>query len=403
VRSRAHCLAVLSLCALTPLAASRTARAQPADAGPASPAARRVVALDVRGGSPDDARLLEVTIRELLARLGLATVSRFASAGAVLANAEVDLTGSGTAHVVVRNQSGATILDESVPRDPNPAIEREKIALAVRGAAEAELLAEEDRVSRRAPAAAPVPTSPAAQPPAPPAPAPSAPAAPPPAATDTASGLRAPERLDQDRGAEAREAPAPGPRTFALDVSTVAGVGLVADHTPPVARVGGAVALASRRGLRPSVGLGALFALPFDSGNDTLSSHTTMVSLRGLGSLELTRTARFALQAGGGAGVDVLSVAPSSKVLPGSSLGSSSTRADPVVSATVTAQLALAPDVVLVALAVADFDLTSRHYVFDDQDQRSDVLAPWNVRPTLLVGLSFNAFGDPAFDSRGRR
>jgi hypothetical protein len=90
-------------------------------------------------------------------------------------------------------------------------------------------------------------------------------------------------------------------------------------------------------------------------------------------------------------------------VLPGSSLGSSSTRGDPVVSATVSAELALAPDVVLVALAVADFDLTSRHYVFDDQDQRSDVLAPWNVRPTLLVGLSFNAFGDPAFDSRGRR
>jgi hypothetical protein len=190
---------------------------------------------------------------------------------------------------------------------------------------------------------------------------------------------------------------------LALDVSTVAGVGLVADHTPPVARVGGEVALASRRGLRPSAGIGALFALPFDSGDDTLSSHTTLVSLRGLGSLELARTARFALRAGGGGGIDVLSVAPASKELPGSALGSPSTRADPVLTATVSAQWAIAPDVVLVALAVGDLDLATRHYVFHDGSQQSDVLAPWNLRPTLLVGLSFNAFGEAPFESRGRR
>ena len=40
----------------------------------------------------------------------------------------------------------------------------------------------------------------------------------------------------------------------------------------------------------------------------------------------------------------------------------------------------------------------------DFEPPLGDVLAPWNVRPTLLAGLAFSALGAPAFEmpSKGR-
>jgi hypothetical protein len=416
VRSRGGSLLLGVALVTSSIAASRDGLTQPSAE---TATARRIVSVDIRGGSPESGRLLEATIRDLLARLQLTTVKRWTSAAAVLANAEIDLTdASGGAHVLVRSSSGATILDDTIPRDPNPAIERERIAHAVRGAAEAELLAEEDRVAARtkspqdggrpAPAGPASPASPAAEAKAAPAPeakpaeAGSAPPEaktppPPPSEVETrATPVAAPDR----------DSPAMFARPeggIALDVSTVAGAGLVAADTSPVARVGGSIALASRQGWRPSIAIGALYALPFDTGSDTLTSRTTMVSLRAVPAIELFRANRFALHTGVGAGIDILAVRPSSEVLPAASLNGSSSRVDPVLSAAVTAQLALASDVVLLFTATSDFDLASRHYVFDDRGQRSDVLAPWNVRPTLLAGLSFSAFGEAPFATRGGR
>jgi hypothetical protein len=186
-------------------------------------------------------------------------------------------------------------------------------------------------------------------------------------------------------------------RSFAIDLSTVAGAGLVADGTGPVGRVGGAVALASRRGIQPSITLGALYALPFATGTSALASRTTVISVRAIPAVRVLRTTRFTLGVGAGIGTDILSVEPSSNALPPGALGDGTTRVDTILTATVTGEIALASDVALVLVAMSDFDLASRHYVYDKGDERSDVLSPWNVRPTLLAGLSFTVFGPPHF------
>jgi hypothetical protein len=203
-----------------------------------------------------------------------------------------------------------------------------------------------------------------------------------------------PQERARDREVDSRRR---GASSFAIDLSTVAGAGLIADGTGPVGRVGGAVALASRRGIHPSIALGALYALPFETGTSEVASRSRVLSFRALPAVQVLRTTRFTLGAGAGIGLDILSVEPSSNTLPAGWLGEGSTRVDTILTATVTGEIALASDVALVLVAMSDFDLASRHYVYNEGDRRSEVLAPWNVRPTLLAGLSFTVFGPPHF------
>ena len=81
-------------------------------------------------------------------------------------------------------------------------------------------------------------------------------------------------------------------------------------------RVGGAAALAYRRGLRPSLGVSALYAFPFEVGSDTLGSRTKLVSARAVAAIEVFRGRSFAIEGGGGGGLDVLAVDPTSTILP---------------------------------------------------------------------------------------
>jgi hypothetical protein len=367
------------------LAASLALSPKPVLAQPASSAtSRRSVAVEI-AGPHDEARLLEETIRELLARLQLTMVGRSTSRGALLATVEIAIAPSGTAHVVVRSADGAPVLERDVPRETSTSIQREQIAHAVRGAAEAELLADDDRVAGGVPTA----SEPVASTPAP-----------------NVERTEEPEPRDTPPPSVPKTAPLsdrdtasvePAASDVAIDLSTFAGGGPVGGGARAVARVGGAIALASRRGLRPSVAVSALYAFPFTSGTDTVSSRTSLVSGRAMGSIELLRRSWLALDASGGGGVDVLSVHPSSTTLPASALGSSTTRFDPVLSAGITARIALVSDVVLLIGVVADADVTARHYVFADRGQQVDVLDPWRVRPMLLAGLSFTALGEAPF------
>lgn len=355
------------------LAGARPARAQPG----AATEPRRTVSVSVTG-APEEARVLEDTIRELLARLQLTMVGREDSRAALLAKADVEIAPSGSARVVVRSATGATVLERDVPRDANAAIQREQIAHAVRVAAEAELLVEHDRVASREPPSDP----PAGAPPA---------GAPPAGATEEAPSPAPPSAaVERDRA----DAPA---SALAIELATFGGAGILGDGAGPVARVGGSVALASRRGLRPSLALGALYAFPFTSGSDTLTSRAHLVSARAMPAIELLRGSWIALDVAAGGGFDVLTVEPSSATLPLSALGEKTTRVDPIASASATARVALASDVVLTLSLVADVDPTTRRYVFEDRGARSEVLAPWTVRPTLLAGLSFTAHGEAPF------
>jgi hypothetical protein len=166
-------------------------------------------------------------------------------------------------------------------------------------------------------------------------------------------------------------------------------------------RVGGAVTVASRRGLRPSLTGAFTYALPFEASSTWVDSHAKLASVRALASIELARASWIALDAGVGGGLDVLAIEPRSAVLPPSSLGEPTTRTDAIATGAVAVHIAMAPGVVLSLNAIVDTDLASRRYVLQDGDQRVDVLAPWRVRPMLLAGFAFTALGDGVFEARG--
>lgn len=387
-RGPRHAPLVLAIAVATMAIASSPApaRAQPTGT---TPPPRRVVSVEIQGPA-DETPVLAATIRELLARLQLTTGGRGSASATVLAAVDVTIDGAGAAHVTVRSADGAIVVDRMIPRDANIAIQREQIAHAVHGAAEAELLIDEDRVAG---SAAPVPEPPpdAAPPPAEPEP-PTPPPSPEPAKP-------APVTVpDHDR----TRAPAEG-RGLALDLSTLVGGGVVGDGAGLVARVGGTVTFASRRGLRPAITLGAFYAFPFSSGDDTVTSRSSLVSVRAMPSIEVLRRLPFAFEVSAGGGIDSLSVEPSSPTLPASALGAASTRIDPVVSGAVAARFAIASDVTLTLTLLGDVDLATRRYVFDDRGRQTSILSPWTVRPTLFAGLSFPVLGETPYRSARTR
>lgn len=345
-------------------------------------APRRVVVVHVNG-TPEETAALEGAMRELLGNLQLTMATGSAPASSVLETVTVDVTAVGT-KVVVKSASGATVLERLI-RGESAAIQREQIAHAVRGAAEAELLVDADRVAGRAP---PVVDPPAAPPP--PAvkePVPEPPPAPPPIVVEV-----------KPPTAEAPVAPAPKSSSFGLDLSTFVGVGGFAEDTAAVARVGGSLAIASRRGLRPQIALAALYAFPFETdysrgGEVVLTSRTKLFSLRLMPGLTPLHAGWFALETSAGGGFDMVTVDPTSSLLTGDQLGDSTTRVNPIFSAAVTGRATIAADVSLTLTAMLDLDPTSRSYVFVDRGASTEVFSPWSLRPMVLAGISFAAFG----------
>jgi hypothetical protein len=120
--------------------------------------------------------------------------------------------------------------------------------------------------------------------------------------------------------------------------------------------------------------------------------------------IEVLRTSRLALGVAGGAGVDLLTVVPSGgDMIAQSTLGPSTTRADPILSAAVTGHVAIAQGVAFTVTALCDFDLANRRYVELDGTEPEPVFVPWQVRPMLLAGFTFTALGEGLFAARGAR
>jgi hypothetical protein len=361
---------------LVPLAAlvSRDARAQDASAPSRGDG---VVELTIAGADDDTA--LRDSIRELLSRLDLTVVAPGAPGvkpSSRIASVQIDLTSRTDALVLVTDAAtGEVRLRRSVPRDTTAAIVREEIAHAVQSAVEAALLAARDRASQ------------------PPAPAP--PAAPPPPPVVVA--LPPPVAKEQPPAGPARPAP------LGLELATLAGVGPVADGAGPVSRIGLGASAVSRAFLRPSLGLSFLFAVPFDTDTPHLSAHTTIFSIRALPAVGLFRGSWLAVDLGAGAGVDIISVAPHSSDLPSNDVNDQATRVDAIVSSMLSAHAAVAPGVTFLLSAGVDVDLDSRQYVFAQGPTNSDVLAPWQVRPMILIGVGFTALGDGFLPSGGGR
>lgn len=401
--------------------AAQPARAQ-LSTGDAPEAAARVAQLIVVGGGRDVAALLD-TVRDRLERVGLvievhsvATPAGAASLprGSTAARVQVDLRSSDEAVIVTEGRRQAP-KQRTLRRDRSPTLAREELAEAIESAVESQLFADPEQNRRAAApadaagepdagtsdggtsgagasnagasgAASGASSEPGVTPPA------TSEASPPPLAVVPAQAL-------------AGEAPA-GRGTsssLGLDVSTLAGGGWFASAVGPVVAFGGDVTLASRRGWRPSLALSARSVLPFEGSADSVTCHVSAFALRALAGIELARASWIALVAGGGGGTDVLWAEPRSAVLAPSVLGVATTRADPVVSAFVAAHVALVPGVAMTVAVLGDLDLTPSRYVIVDGTAVEPVLAPWSVRPTLLAGFTFTAFGQPSFSPWDRR
>lgn len=347
---------------------------------PAAAEGKRAVVLTWEG---DRDETLERTMKELLARRDLDATGEDVTTPRLLVRVVLTRTATGT-HVVVRSADPAAspVLDRIVPLDPSPAIDRERVALAVRGAAEAELVMEEERKAHPPPPpppADPGPVATAAPPPPPP-----VEVAPPPAPV-------------VERPVAAERAPARPPHGIAIDVATYAGAGLVGKGDV-VARVGGGVTAGLRTGLRPSLTAAGLYGFPFDSGEGAdVVVRAHLVSARLLAGIEPLHGSRFALAFGLGGGLDVLTVAPSSDTLPANVLADDSTRVNPVVTGAITGRLRVASDVVLTLSFLGDVDPATRRYVFLDRGNRETIFQTWSFRPTILAGLAFTAAGPQPF------
>jgi hypothetical protein len=237
-------------------------------------------------------------------------------------------------------------LARELPR-PSDAVEAEEVAYAVRAALDS-LLSE----PRPPPAAAP----PAAPAPAPPTP------------------TRAP--------------PAAETRPVSVDGAAFATGHGLATSTPTF---GGGLAMdvalwaASR--WRPGLWTEASVAAPVTTTTSLVSLSTTEASFRVVPNVELGRLGPVRLGAGVGVGLDLLHVTPSAGVAPAAFLGPSSTYADPILEAQLAAHVRLGDGAGLFASLALDYDTAPHHFTELHGTTTDDALAPWTVRPAVLVGV----------------
>jgi hypothetical protein len=377
--------------------AATPARAQPAT-GEAPGTAAGLAQLIVVGGGRETAALLD-TVRDRLDRVGLvvevhavATPAEAAALprGSTAARVQVDLRAPEDVVMITEGRRQAP-KQRTLRRDPSPTVAREELAEAIESALESQLFADPERRNGdgEGPAGRNAGTPDASG------------AA---AAADSAAGgapTPAPP-LVVPAIAPTREAPATSgtsSSSLSVDVSTLAGGGWFAGAVGPVVALGGNVTLASRTGWRPSLSLSARSILPFEGTADSVTCHASAFAVRALAGIELAHASWIALVAGAGGGADILWADPRSVVFAPSVLGPSTTRADPILSAYVGAHLALVPGVTMTVMVLGDLDLAPSRYVIVDGASVEPVLAPWSVRPTLLGGFTFTAFGQAAFAS----
>ena len=349
-----------------------------------APDATDVIDVTLIGAGADGSAVVD-TLREILGRLGLSVAAHVQSApgspGTPLARVvvEIDFSSPGDVVLSVHSDASHAPAHRRIARDAAAPIIREEVADAVSSMVEAQLVSDAAR-DAAAPPNEPPPEPPVAAPPPPPA---------------------------EPPGEPATEAAAPAVtnhRWIAVDVTTFAGAGPFAGNVGVVGRLRGGLALASRRGLRPSLTIMGEGLLPFYTQNvEGVTAHTDVESFRAIAAIEILRADSWlAIDVGAGFGFDILSVDPNS--VPASA--PTSTVWDPVVSAIVTANFALTPGVMFTVAIAGDADLESRSYLVkviapgSTRPAMDPLLSPWVVRPAAFAGFTITAFGDGRFASR---
>ena len=190
-------------------------------------------------------------------------------------------------------------------------------------------------------------------------------------------------------------APVPiAPPSFALDFAAFFGARAFGGGAPVV--IGGGLAITAALpaiGLRPSLTLLADGNAPFESADEWVTLKTQSVSPRLLLGLSPIRGDTVRLDVAFGAGADVFLSSISSSQLSTNRLHEQDPEASPIITARVALHLALTQRIDLFAAFSLDGDLHSPRFVVETGRDRETLYAPWRVRPSLSLGVSFNALG----------
>ncbi len=186
---------------------------------------------------------------------------------------------------------------------------------------------------------------------------------------------------------------------FGLDISAFGAAQVVAPSTPAFGGgLGLDLAFRGAHPFRPTLWLDASLNAPFESMTAEATLETTVYSVRVVPGLELFELGRFHLALGAGPGVDLLHTVPSAGSMPfGVNVGASSFQADPIVEAQLLFHAPLARNAGIVLGLNVDYDVAPHHYVeTNGLGVTSTVFAPWDLRPSAILGLCVPLVGDSA-------
>lgn len=222
------------------------------------------------------------------------------------------------------------------------------------------------------------------------------------------------DALDAEKAAKQEPAPAPTPtpavapsepsvrKGVSLDVGAAFGGRAFGADAPFVFGGGGFAKLAFSRGQwQPALSLSGTLHVPFSAEGSVVQVEVQTLSLRLLPSLTLWEGKSWALEAGAGGGADVFFPSPRSSVVPQSVLRRPHADAAPILSAFVTARLAIAESADVFLTLGADADLGPPRYVTETNNVHSEVFTPARVRPFLLVGFAITTFGPKPYAANG--
>jgi hypothetical protein len=297
-------------------------------------------------GPAQERQALSASIQELLARLGVSLQPR----GEVLAVIAVSL-GPATCRIAIQDASGAQVVSRTLARGASTVVTLEAVATVVHSAVE-ELAEQARRPLARRVIPSPVPIA-----------------------------------------AEVSEAPAPAPLAVELGAFVS---GRAFGATAPLVLGGGLqAALRLNPGDRwtPRLALQAGWSGPFEGETSLLQLSAQTVSVRLTGGARLALVPGVWLEGGLGAGLDAFLLAGRSSALPAGSFDRQRLEASPVLTAQLGVRLGLPGGVGALLTLGADVDLWPRRYVADLQGTREVLFEAFRVRPSALLGFTFDVAG----------
>jgi hypothetical protein len=205
------------------------------------------------------------------------------------------------------------------------------------------------------------------------------------------------------RAHERVEAPKPPDheRSWGLDVAGFVGGHYFGDGTSLGVGGGAAVGVSDRKSaLRPALSLAGSYQ-SFEAANDAVALAAHVVSARLQPAVRVAGGSTWMVRAGASAGFDAWFASP--HVVPGSNalLADARTSVSPILGAAVALHVAVGSTSDLFLSLATDGDLAPYRFVVERGGVHDEVFSAWRVRPSLTLGFSFAATGAAPYPGRG--